>query len=158
MNGEVQPPVADAIGVVSASPEQVIAVVSDFENHSEWFEDLTLAEIVGREEGGIVVIRGVTDTPWPMEDREWTNRTWNGEREVDGVSAYVSTWDYVEGSGNLEDTEGYWLIIPWNEDGTQSLVRYYMILDLGTPMPDFLVNWGAENMLPSRIQGIRDRF
>ncbi len=158
MNGEVDPPIADAIGVIDATPEQVFAIVADFSRHTEWFDDLALAEVVGEEEGGIVVIHGITDTPWPMDDREWTNRTWGGPMEVDGVAAYISTWAYIEGSGNLENTEGYWLMIPWNEDGTKTLTRYYMILDLGTPMPDFLINWGAENMLPSRIQGIRDRF
>jgi len=158
LNADLDPPVGDAIGVIDAPPEAVFAIVSDFARQSSWLDDVTLSEVVGEEEGGIVLCHGITDTPWPMEDREWTNRTWNGQMEVDGVPVYVSNWVYVPGSGNLEASEGYWLMVPWGDDGSKTLLRYYLVIDLGTPMPDFLLNWGSENMLPTRITGLRALF
>jgi hypothetical protein len=158
LNTELEPPVGDALGVIDASAEACFAIISDFSIQSTWVEDIILSEVTGEEEGGIVLTRGITDTPWPMEDRVWSNRTWNGQTEVDGVMVYVSWFDYIPGSGNLEDVEGYWLLIPWGDDGSKTLLRYHIAIDLGTPMPDFLLNWGTENMLPTRVMGLRSHF
>ena len=158
LNAELTPPVGDALGIIDATPEAVYAIVADFANQSTWVDDVTLSEVVGEEEGGIQLCHGITDTPWPMEDREWTNRVWNGQMDVDGVPAYVSNWVYVPGSGNLGHSEGYWLMFPWGEDGSKTLLRYYLVIDLGTPMPDFILNWGSENMLPTRVTGLRGQF
>jgi hypothetical protein len=147
----------DAMGVINAPPERVMEVVADFENYEDFMPDITEAEIVGQE-GDFRLCRGLTDTPWPMDDRNWTLRAWYGQRNIDGMDVWVSTWDYVPGSGNLEDTEGYWLLIPWGDNGQSTLVRYYITADLGTWLPDFLMTWATENMLPNMIQAIRDRL
>lgn len=149
--------IGDVMGVVDAPPEQVLAVIADFPGQTEWIDDLSTAEVVG-EDGEYELQHGVTDTPWPMDDRTWTIRAWNGPMEVDGVPVQVSTWTYVPDSGNIENTEGYWLLLPWGDDGSKTLVRYYIILDLGGAMPDFLLDWGNENMLPTRIRGLRTKF
>jgi hypothetical protein len=150
-------PVGDALGVVNAPPARVLEVIRDFPRHSEFMNDMALSEVVGQE-GEYTLQHGITDTPWPMADREWTLRTWTGEIEVDGVPCLISRWDYVPGSGNIVDTEGYWLLIPWAEDGSRTLLRYHITVDLGTWLPDFLLEWSTENMLPARINGIRSQL
>ena len=149
--------IGDVLGVVDAPPDQVLAVIADFPGQKDWIDDLSTAEVVG-EDGEYELQHGVTDTPWPMDDRDWTIRAWSGPMEVDGAPVLVSTWTYVPDSGNIENTEGYWLLVPWGDDGTKTLVRYYIILDLGGAMPDFLLDWGNENMLPTRIRGLRTKF
>ena len=152
VEGEI--PTGNAIGVIDAPPAEVSALISDFNRHSEYFEDITLSELEGTE-GDYGLGRGITDTPWPMDDREWLLRMRTIETEVDGVPAYVSTWEYVPGSGNLVDTQGYYLCIDWGTDGTQTLLRYFISVDLGTWLPGFLLEWSMENMLPGRIEGLR---
>lgn len=163
-NGEIlvdmsdgEPPVGEAIGVVDAPPARVLAIIANFPGQTAWLDDLESAEVVGQD-GEFELCHGVTDTPWPMNDRTWTIRVWNGEMEVDGMQAWVSAWDYVPDSGNLANTEGYWLLIPWGDDGSKTLVRHHLILDLGTPLPDFLLSWATETMLPTRIQGLRSQI
>ena len=76
--------------------------------------------------------------------------------QVDGMDVNLSVFEYVQGSGNLVDVQGYWLLLPWGDDGSQSLVRYHVAIDLGTWLPDFLLEWSTENFLPMKIQGLRD--
>ncbi|MCA9565832.1 MAG: SRPBCC family protein [Myxococcales bacterium] len=154
VNGDV--PIGDVLGVVDAPAQQVLDIIVDFDSWHEFMPSMTETEVTSTE-GEYYICRAVTDTPWPMDDRVYSFRAWAGETEVDGMTVLTSNWDYVEGSGNLEDTEGYWLLIPWGEDGSKTLVRYYLTADLGTWLPDFLLNWGTENMLPSLIEGLRSR-
>lgn len=154
INAEV--PIGDVLGIVAGTPEEVLEIITDFDNYDEFVPYMAETEIL-EYDGQTYLCRGVTDTPWPMDDRRWTVQAWVGEREVDGMNLLLSTWDYVPGSGNLEDTEGYWLLIPWGTDGSQTLVRYYIIADLGTWLPDFILVWATENMLPGLLEAIRER-
>lgn len=147
-------PIGEALGVINYSAEAVMEVIRDFESYPEFMSDMAMAEIVGQD-GEFFLCHGITDTPWPMDDREWTIRASGGHTQVDGVDVILSTWTYVE--GNIVDTEGYWLAIPWG-DGSQTLLRYRLQIDLGTWLPDFLMAWAQESYLPSKITNIRARL
>jgi hypothetical protein len=157
-----EPPEGDAIGIINATPEAVFDVVRDFEHYPEFMEDIIEAEVLNEEstgpDSGTVTCRGLTDTPWPMEDRGWTIIAVGGRQMVDGVEVGLSTWTYVPGSGNIEDTTGYWLAMPWGENGEQTLLRYHLQVDLGTWLPDFILEWSTESFLPSKIVNIRERL
>lgn len=150
-------PVGDAMGVVNYTPEQVFNVVAAFDKHGEFMSDLALAEVTGTD-GEALLCHGITDTPWPMDDREWIIRAEGSQTEVDGVSVYLVRWTYVPNSGNLVDTTGYWLMMPWGADGSQTLLRYRIQVDLGTWLPDFLLSWSTENFLPWKVIDIRNRL
>lgn len=150
-------PIGDAMGVIDYPPEPTIRVLEDFNTHSEFMTDLILSEIVGQE-GDDMLCHGITDTPWPMDDREWVNRARGGPAQIDGIDAIVATFDYVEGSGNIEGARGYWLALPWGEDGSKTLLRFRVQIDLGTWLPDFLKTWGTEHFLPIKISDIRNRI
>lgn len=151
--GEV--PIGDAIGVIEATPEEVMEVLRNFDDHERVMSDMILAEIL-EYDGDVALCHGITDTPWPMEDREWVIRASDEVTQIDGMEVILSTFEYVEGSGNLEDINGYWLFIPWGADGSHTLARYHLEVDLGTWLPDFLLEWSTENFLPIKIQGLRD--
>lgn len=148
-------PTGDAIGVVEASPEAVLDFLRDFDRHAQFMEDITTSRVLWTD-GDNLLCRGVTDTPWPMDDRTWTIRQWLGEMVVEGVPVLVNTWEYVPDSGNIVDTQGYWLIADWGTSGDRALVRYHISVDLGTWLPDFLLHWGTANMLPGRIEALRN--
>ena len=149
-------PIGDVLGVVDAPAQQVLDVITDFDHYTEFMPNMGASSIIERD-GDTYVCSGITDTPWPMDDRIWTIRAWAGPQEIGGINALVSTWDYVPDSGNLVDTEGYWLLLPWGDDGSQTLVRYYLMADLGTWVPDVILNWATENMLPDMITAIKER-
>ena len=150
-------PIGDVMGVINFTPEQVFEVVADFDKHGEFMSDLALAEVTGLD-GEARLCHGITDTPWPMDDREWIIRAEGSATQVDGVDVYLVAWTYVEGSGNLIDTTGYWLMMPWGADGSQTLLRYRLQVDLGTWLPDFLLSWSTENFLPFKVTDVRNRL
>jgi hypothetical protein len=170
--------IGDAIGIINATPEQVIDIIKDFDNYEDFMDDMVLAEILDTPEelakhfkdgeakqylapdGDLEVqlCHGITHMPWPMEDREWIVRTRGGRTQIDGMDVILSQFTYVPGSGNLKNIDGYWLLIPWGSGGSQTLLRYHLAVDLGTRLPDCLLKWSAENFLPVKVQGIRDRF
>jgi hypothetical protein len=150
-------PVGDAIGIVDARAEQIIDVIKDFGAYEDWMSDVEHSEVLEDRGGNRFLCRGETDTPWPMANRNWTVEAWGGEMQVDGVDALVSVWTYVPGSGNIADTQGYWLLIPWGDDGEKTLVRYHLRVDLGTILPDFVLEWSTENFLPAKIADLRRR-
>lgn len=149
-------PIGDAMGVIDHSPEAVMNLIRDFNTHSTFMNDIALSEIVGNDGDG-VLCHGITDTPWPMDDREWTIRAEGGPTQVDGIDVHLSTWSYVAGSGNIDDTTGFWLAMPWG-DGSRTLLRYRLQVDLGTWLPDFLLTWSTENFLPEKITSLRARL
>ena len=149
--------IGDVMGVIAHSPERVMRLIEDFETHSEFMSDTSLSEVVGRE-GDDILCRGVTDTPWPMDDREWINRARGGPVQLEGVDVVLVTFDYVPGSGNIVDARGYWLAIPWGPDGSSTLLRFRVQIDLGSWLPDFIKNWGTENFLPIKITDLRARL
>lgn len=149
--------IGDVMGVVDHPPEAVMLLLADFGTHSEFMSDLTLSEVVGNE-GEDMLLHGITDTPWPMDDREWVNRARGGATTLNGVEVGLATFDYVPGSGNIEDARGYWLALPWGDDGSKTLLRFRVQIDLGSWLPDFLKDWGTENFLPVKITDVRARL
>lgn len=152
INGEI--PVGDAIGVIDASLEQVRAILFDLDRFAEYMPDVVESEILGRD-GDAYLFRAVIDTPWPMSQREFTVRIWVSEGDEEGDLQHYGTWDYVPDSGNLVDIDGFILLLPWGDDGSRTLLRYHLSVDLGTWVPDFLVSWATENMLPGMVNNIR---
>ena len=148
---------SDVIGVLEAPAEQILAIVDDFGSYTEFMPDSAVSEVVGTD-GEYRLCHGVTDTPWPVEDREYTLRVTSGPQTVDGMEVLVNTWTYVPDSGNIANTEGYWILVPWGDDGTSTLVRYFTIADMGIPLPEFLVTWASEDMLPGYLEALRGRI
>lgn len=149
-------PISDTLAIIDAPADQVLAAIEDFDHYTDFMPDFDESEIVGQE-GDVTLCRMVVDTPWPMEDRRLTVRARSGPLQIDGIDVLFSDWDYVEGSGNMVDTEGYWLLLPWGDDGQRTLVRYYLIADIGTWIPEFLINWANERMMPESIVALRER-
>lgn len=150
-------PIGDVMGIVDHTPREVMELIRDFDKYHEFMSDISVSEVVSQE-GNEYLCHGITDTPWPMDDREWVIQATGGPTQVEGVDVILSTFFYVPDSGNLVHTEGFWLAIPWGEDGSKTLLRYRIQVDLGTWLPEFLINWSTENFLPNKIHDIRARL
>ena len=98
-----------------------------------------------------VLNRQELDLPWPIGDRHFTVRLVE-ERSKDG--GYRFEFDYVKGSGNVEDTRGHWSIEPW-KDGSR--VTYVLWSDPGGVVPMWAVNRASRRTLPEVVVALRDR-
>ena len=148
--------IGDAMGVIDHPPEPTIRVLEDFNTHSTFMSDLIVSEVRG-EENGDLLCYGVTETPWPMDNRDFMNRARGGPTYIDGIQVILVLFEYVEGSGNIADARGWWMALPWGEDGSKTLLRFRVQIDIGSWLPDFLKNWGTEHFLPVKITDIRSR-
>lgn len=149
-------PIGDAMGVIDYPPEPTIRVLEDFNTHHEFMSDLIVSEVRG-EENGDKLCYGVTATPWPMDNRDYMNRARGGPTTLDGIRVILVLFEYIEDSGNIADARGWWMALPWGEDGSKTLLRFRLQIDIGSWLPDFLKNWGTEHFLPLKITDIRAR-
>jgi hypothetical protein len=140
----------EVVGLVCEPIEEVWAIVRDFNNLHVWYPDMLDSEVTGTGRG-----RGQTDMPWPISNRNWEIEATQSEQVVGGINSYVATFDYIDGSGNLEDMFGYWLVRDWDNGCT--MIRYVLNADLGIALPNSIVSWAAGRMLPGIVTGLRER-
>lgn len=151
-----EPNRGDALGLVHAPAADVQAVLLDWNRLDEW-SPAAYDVMIARQEGEHTIVSGSTDVPWPISDRTWEIRTLAQDRAVGDQPAWVLSWSYVEGSGNLDDTFGYWLVYPLPEDPEWTLVRYVVNADAGIPIPDSVINWATNRTLPALFRNLGER-
>ena len=147
---------SDTLALVDAPPAAVFAVVSDFAGQLQWAPDLTEARVISGN-GQHLIGEGTTDLAWPFSDRTWQIAIFNRPETHDDKPCYVSSWDYIPGSGDMIENDGYWLICPWTPDPSRSLVRYVFLADAGVPVPDFIERSVTAQMSPRFIRNLRSR-
>ncbi len=147
---------AEVVALIQAPMHQLAEIIVDYDRASEWAPATPELGVSGRD-GEAYLVTGVTALPWPIANRTWTMRAVFGEREVEGHSAWVDVFQYVEGSGNIDDSFGYWLLLPWPEDPSYTYVKYVVNADPGIALPDFVIRWATGNALPGLIEALSER-
>lgn len=147
---------SDTLALIDAPAESIFRVVADFAGQANWVPDLTEARVISGS-GERIVGQGTTDLAWPLTDRTWQINIYNRAQTFDGNSCFVSSWDYVPGSGDMIENDGYWLICPWAPDPSRSLVRYVFAADAGVSAPDFIERSVTANMVPNFINNLRQQ-
>lgn len=144
-----------AYGVVDAPPRTVYGVVTDYYNdkqakmpHCRRVEPL-------KQEGDQTWVEFDLDLPWPLRDRIYTVVNTDRPEVRDGETIYVSTWEYEQGSGNINDTHGVWEFLPFGEN--QTLIHYTAYVDPGTPLPAWALNAATKHSVPAIIETVRRR-
>jgi hypothetical protein len=102
-------------------------------------------------DGGAILNAQELDLPWPIGNRHFTVRLVE-ERSEDG--GYSFKFDYVKGSGNVEDTRGHWSIEPWKGG---SRVAYVLWTDPGGAIPKWALNRASRRTLPEVVTALRER-
>jgi len=138
------------MGFIPAAPQSVMAVLRQAEHYDEYMPRVEKSDVASGPDGEVLNMQEL-DLPWPIGDRHFTVRL--VERyEKDG--SYRFDFDYVPGSGNIEDTRGHWLIEPWHGG---SRVTYALWTDPGGMIPKWAVNRASRQTLPGVIEALRDR-
>jgi hypothetical protein len=146
---------AELIAIIDADVDDVWSVVYAYEDYPTWFPDQLEARVLSTS-GADRRLVGETRVPVIRNRRyELTDRT--TRREVDGRTHYVNTWTYVQGSGNVNETAGFWYVQPLGQDPSKTLIRMVLYADLGLWLPPGIINWGTRNMLPGIARGIQSR-
>jgi hypothetical protein len=138
------------VGYIAAPPEAVFRVLQDAGSYDEYMPRVRSSE-VSTGGGDVVLNRQVLELPFPIGDRRFTIRL--RSESLDGGTLRLS-WTYVPGSGNVEDTRGYWLVEPWHGG---SRVTYVLWSDPGGVIPKWAVNRASRRTLPRVVEALRER-
>lgn len=138
------------LGYIPAPPDAVMAVLRKAGDYELYMPRVVKSEATPAE-GGVILNAQELDLPWPIGDRHFTVRLVE-ERSEDG--GYRFQFDYVKGSGNVEDTRGHWSIDPWKGG---SRVAYVLWTDPGGAIPKWALNRASRRTLPEVVTALRDR-
>jgi ribosome-associated toxin RatA of RatAB toxin-antitoxin module len=131
---------------VYATPAEVMAVVADFEAYPEWVASLEEVEVLARDRRG----RGTRvafrlGTPWGEQAYTLAYRYQPSDA---GMS-----WTYVEGT--LQDLAGSYALEPADDGATR--VTYQLEVELGVPVPGFLMRQAAKQIVRSALSDLKRR-
>jgi uncharacterized protein YndB with AHSA1/START domain len=143
---------AEVVCLIEAQPDEVWAVVMDYDRYESWFPDQIEAEV--RVSGDPRTLYGETRVP-VFRNRTYVFEDSAYERTVDGETVYVNTWEYVADSGNMDSSTGFWWVEPYDDERT--LVRMVVHADLGMALPQAIINWGTRRILPGIAAGIQEQ-
>lgn len=143
-----------AVALVDAPPESVFAALSDYPNFPA-FMPYCKTVTVRKKEGNRSTVYFKLDFPWPIGDRHYELDLVDKQHEIAGKPVYTSTWTYVPGSGNINDSYGSWEVRAY--DATRSFVRYTVFTDPGGTIPNWANNMATEVAVPKVIHGLRKR-
>lgn len=147
---------AEVIGLIRAPVGELAPILTDYPNIPEWAPATTDIEIVGAGDG-CTYIEGVTRLPWPITNRTWRMCSRSEWGRVDGQDAFVYRFDYVHGTGNIDESFGFWVLYPLPEQPEWTYVRYVVNADPGIAIPPAVISWATGRALPDLIEGLRDR-
>lgn len=143
-------------GLIQAPMEELIAILKDYPKQTQWAPSMAEMRLL-RREGEFEILGGRTDLPWPVPDRTWNMRAWTGYKTVSGRRSWVNLFQYIPGSGNMNESAGYWVLSPLPDDPTWTYCRYVLYGDPGIPLPDFVIRWASRTTLPAIISSLRNR-
>lgn len=147
----------EVIGIVQDPIDKLVPLVAECWEYAAWRDNISNTRLEDRVEDqqGVIVCSGTAKTPFPASDRDGHFRVHNKRTTIDGEQTFVSTFEYLEDSGNLDDMYGYWVMIPYGDDDEHTLLKHILNVDLGSWIPSFLIRWATRSTLPATIWGIR---
>ncbi|RAL24888.1 hypothetical protein DL240_01380 [Lujinxingia litoralis] len=144
-----------ATGIIQAPMEDVIPLVAECWKYGDWRDNIKDTALISRSSAERVVCSGTAKVPFPARDRDGHFNVHNHTRTLGGVESFVSTFSYIEGSGNMGDMFGYWILQPYGPNNEHTLMRHVLNVDIGGWLPDFLVRWATRRTLPDMVLGAR---
>lgn len=140
----------EAVGVVDASPETVMRIVTDYARYEEFLPHFRRSRVLSRRgQNALVymqasVARDTVDL-W-AQMRVYARRPRGDTQIIEGRMT----------EGNMDSFAARWEVTPL-DDGQRSLVRFRIIVDPGLPLPSSLFT--SENVKAARktIRALRER-
>ena len=144
------------VGIIQAPVSDVMPLVGNCWEYGDWREALIDTKLERRISDEVVICSGTAVVPFPARNRSGHFRVHNRNETVGGIPSFVSSFKYIEGSGNMEDMFGYWIIQPYGPDGEHTLLKHVLNVDIGGFLPGALVRWATRATLPDTVFGIRE--
>lgn len=129
---------------IEASPETILAVITDFESYPEWAEGMKRAEVLDTDEQGRPT-RAAFQVDAKVVEVDYTLAYTYGENRVE--------WTLVEGE-TINQLDGSYVLAP---GGSSTEVTYTIEADVDIPVPGFLKKRAAKQILDTGLKGLKER-
>lgn len=143
------------VGIVQNSIDEVTPLIARCWEYGDWREYVEDTRFERKYDDNNVVCSGTAKVPFPFSDREGSFDVYNRSEDVDGTRAFVSTFEYIPDTGNLEEMFGYWVVYPYGENDEHTLIKHQLNIDIGSWIPSRLIRWATGRTLPGTVTGIR---
>lgn len=145
------------IGLVDAGIEPLMRIITDSDNQHLWFPDMVESALISRaDDHGRS--SGRTNMPWPISDRRYEVDGRYTQYTYGGHECHAIEYQYVPGSGNMDELFGYYLLCPWDGSDSRTVVKYVINADVGVWLPSGVIAWAQRRLMPGIITGLRERY
>ncbi len=132
---------AKAVMLVSNSPEDMLRLLTDFDNYPNWVPRCKSAKVVARLNANEFIAHMVFNAPWPVSDRDCVLRI-KVDRQPNGTIIMTETSEpkYLkeqEGVVRIEQMVAVWKFVP-KAGGTEVTNEYSS--NPGGTIPDWMTN------------------
>lgn len=145
-----------AVMLVTASPEEMLKLIVDFDNYPNWIPRCKMAKRVANISGHEFIGYMHYNCPWPIPDRDCVVRV-RTEKLPTGIVRVVMTSEprYVkekEGIVRIEQMSSTWTLVP-KPNGTEVANEYTS--NPGGEIPDWLTNTQSVDQPMSTFENIQ---
>ena len=128
---------------IAASPDAVMAVISDFEHYPEWVDSMKTAEVLTTASGKPRTVRMVLDHALVKDDYV-LEYVWTAQQ---------LSWKLVKGS-LLKAMDGSYALQP---KGTGTTVTYTLTVDVNMPMIGMFKRKAEKTIIDGALKGLKKR-
>jgi carbon monoxide dehydrogenase subunit G len=129
--------------VIAAPPDQIMAVIADFDDYPNWATGVRSAEVVEQGVDRPERVHFVLEAA-PIRDEYELGYVWDGDRSV--------TWSLVERGSMLTSMDGKYQLDPV-DDGTR--VTYQLSVDVSIPMLGMLKRKAEKVIIDTALKGLK---
>ena len=129
--------------VIAAPPEQIMAVIADFDDYPTWATGVRSAEVVEQDGDRAERVHFVLEAA-PIRDEYELGYVWDGDRSV--------TWSLVQRGSMLTSMDGKYQLDPI-DDGTR--VTYQLSVDVSIPMLGMLKRKAEKVIIDTALKGLK---
>ena len=129
--------------VIAAPPEQIMAVIADFDDYPNWATGVRSAEVKETNGDRAERVHFVLEAA-PIRDEYELGYVWDGDKSV--------TWSLVERGSMLTSMDGKYQLDPV-DDGTR--VTYQLSVDVSIPMLGMLKRKAEKVIIDTALKGLK---
>jgi hypothetical protein len=145
---------AVAVALMDSAPERLFEVLTANEKFAE-FMPYVKASRAERQADGSIINHQELSLPFPIADRHYSVRIVNSVTGEGAERVWESAWTYVQGSGNINETRGAWVL---TEGGPgKTLLLYRVFTDPGGLIPRWAYNLATRQSLPDLLDSVERR-
>lgn len=136
--------------MIDAPPEKVWPLIDKCEDYEKTMLRTESAKLI-KNQGGYKYCEIEIDMPFPLDNLTSVTKA----KHVAGPKKWSRKWTLV--SGDYTVNEGSWVLTPFDEAGTKTMVHYQIIAEPKTSIPDWVREKAQKSALPKMIEHLRSQ-